>query len=182
MAPPLEPPSNEPHPHDQLHAYDRHVAALAFPFSTHAAPMLAIVHRLAAASPDTLFSFFTTSQSNNSLFSNNANSNLPQNIKVYDVHDGVPEGYVFVGKPQEDIELFLNAAPDKFRSSIEASVAETGKEVSCLITDAFLWFGGHLADDLGALWVPFWLSGLNALSVHVHTDLIRNTVGTHSTY
>ncbi|KAM1232472.1 hypothetical protein ACFX13_043018 [Malus domestica] len=181
MAPPpptkIEPQTTNGQPH-LADAYDRHVVAAAFPFATHASPMLDIVRRLAAALPNTLFSFFSTSKSNSSLFSNNSNNNMPPNIRVYDVADGVPEGYVFVGKPQEDIELFMKAAPENLRRSLDASVADTGKHISCLITDAFLWFGVHLADDLGALWVPFWLSGLNSLSVHVHTDLIRDTIGT----
>ncbi|XP_061995645.1 anthocyanidin 3-O-glucosyltransferase 2 [Rosa rugosa] len=154
-----------------------HVAVLAFPFSTHAAPLLNIVCRLASAAPNTLFSFFNTKQSNSSILASNTSSILRNsNVRVCEVADGVPEGYVFVGKPQEDIELFMKAAPDNFRRCLEASVAETGRKVSCLVTDAFFWFGAHMADDLGGLpWVPFWTAGPASLSAHVHTDLIRNT-------
>ncbi|KAI5347333.1 PREDICTED: anthocyanidin [Prunus dulcis] len=169
-----------PQPSDDDHVvYEHHVAALAFPFSTHASPTLALVRRLAAASPNTLFSFFSTSQSNNSLFSNTI-TNLPRNIKVFDVADGVPDGYVFAGKPQEDIELFMKAAPNNFTTSLDACVAHTGKRLTCLITDAFLWFGANLAHDLGVPWLPLWLSGLNSLSLHVHTDLLRHNIGTQS--
>ncbi|KAM2731017.1 hypothetical protein EV1_002198 [Malus domestica] len=181
MAPPLpieiEPSSTNGQPH-LADAYNRHVAVVAFPFSSHASALLETVRRLATALPNTLFSFFSTSKSNSSLFSNNSINNMPRNIRVYDVADGVPEGYVFVGKPQEDIELFMNAAPENIRRSLDAYVADIGKQISCLITDAFLWFGVHLADELGAPWVTFWISGLKSLSVHVHTDLIRDTIGT----
>lgn len=152
---------------------------LAFPFSTHAAPLLNIVCRLAAAAPSTLFSFFNTKQSNSSILASNTSVLRYTNVSVCAVADGVPEGYVFVGKPQEDIELFMKAAPDNFRRCLEASVAESGREVSCLVTDAFFWFGAHMADDMGGVpWVPFWTAGPASLSAHVHTDLIRNTTGT----
>nr|AJW28718.1 UDP-glucosyltransferase [Fragaria vesca subsp. vesca] len=155
-----------------------HVAVLAFPFSTHAAPLLNIVCRLAAAAPSTLFSFFNTKQSNSSILAGNTSVLRYSNVSVCEVADGVPEGYVFVGKPQEDIELFMKAAPDNFRRCLEASVAESGREVSCLVTDAFFWFGAHMADDMGGVpWVPFWTAGPASLSAHVHTDLIRNTTG-----
>ena len=185
MEPPLpieiEPSSTNGQPH-LADAYNRHVAVVAFPFSSHASALLNTVRRLAAALPNTLFSFFSTSKSNSSLFSNNSINNMPRNIRVYDVADGVPEGYVFVGNPEEEIEFFMNAAPENLRRSLDASVADIGKQISCLITDAFLWFGVHLADDLGALWVTFWISGLKPLSVHVHTDLIRDTIGTQGAY
>ncbi|PON62438.1 UDP-glucuronosyl/UDP-glucosyltransferase [Trema orientale] len=163
---------------------DSHVAVIAFPFGTHAAPLLAIVRRLAAASPNTMFSFFNTCQSNsNTIFSTSVVANT--NVKLYDVWDGVPEGYAFSGKPQEHIELFMKAAPQSLRLSIGEAVAETGKEVTCLVTDAFFWFAAEMAREMGVPWVSFWPAGPYPLLAHLCTDLIRNhfsssTVGDHN--
>ncbi|KAK6926145.1 hypothetical protein RJ641_007864 [Dillenia turbinata] len=151
-----------------------HVAVLAFPFSTHAAPLLSIVRRLAVAAPHVIFSFLSTSQSNNFIFSSTTTSN---NLKAYDVWDGVPEGYVFKGKPQEDIELFMRAAPESFRSVIEVAAEETGRPVSCLVVDAFFWFAPEMAEEMEVEFVPFWTAGPGSLSAHVYTDLIRETIG-----
>ncbi|KAL3574302.1 hypothetical protein D5086_024915 [Populus alba] len=151
-----------------------HVAVLAFPFSTHAAPLLAIIHRLATSSPNTHFSFFNTQQSNNSIFSIYEQNT---NIKAYDVWDGVPEGYVFSGKPQEHIELFMKSAPNSFKKAMEVAVSETGRKVSCLVSDAFFWFAGEMAEEIGVVWLPFWTAGPASLSAHVYTDLIRDTFG-----
>lgn len=89
----------------------------------------------------------------------------------------MPEGYVFTGKPQEDIELFLNAAQCNFTKGMEAAVAETGRKVTCLVTDAFLWFGADMAKKFQVPWIAFWTAGPVSLSTHVYTDLIRETLG-----
>ncbi|XVF41656.1 hypothetical protein PTKIN_Ptkin01aG0297500 [Pterospermum kingtungense] len=153
---------------------DSHVAVLAFPFPTHAAPLVTIINRLGTASPNTLFSFFNTARSNNSIFSSQPTQ---PNIKAYNVHDGVQEGYVFVGKPQEDIELFMKVAPQNFRKGMEAAVAESGRKVSCLVTDAFFWFAKETADGSAVPWLPFWTAGACSLSSHLYTDLIREKLG-----
>ncbi|XP_030469083.1 anthocyanidin 3-O-glucosyltransferase UFGT-like [Syzygium oleosum] len=151
-----------------------HVAVLAFPFSTHAAPLLAVIRRLATATPDTLYSFFSTADSIASIFS--ASNDLP-NVRAYDVGDGVPEGYVRVGKPQEDIELFLRAAPANFRKGMEEAVAKTGRRVSCLVTDAFFWFCADMAAEMELPWVAFWTAGPASLSAHLYTEHLRQTLG-----
>ncbi|KAA3457313.1 anthocyanidin 3-O-glucosyltransferase 2-like [Gossypium australe] len=155
---------------------DPHVAVLAFPHGTHAAPLLAIIDRLASASPKTLFSFFGTAQSNNSIFFSTPQL-TPPNVKAYNVDDGVPEGYVFVGKPQEDIELFMKAAPQNLRKAMELAVEESGRKVSCLVADAFFWFAKEMAVENGVPWVSFWTAGACSLSSHVYTDLIREKFG-----
>ncbi|KFK25929.1 hypothetical protein AALP_AA8G181500 [Arabis alpina] len=154
---------------------DSHVAVLAFPFGTHAAPLLSVTRRLASAAPSTVFSFFNTAQSNSSLFSEDGD--IPANIRVHDVADGVPEGYVFAGRPQEAIELFLEAAPEIFRSKIAAVETEVGRKVTCMLTDAFFWFAAEMATEMKASWVAFWTAGPNSLSAHFYTDLIRETIG-----
>lgn len=150
-----------------------HVAVVAFPFGTHAGPLLAIVRRLAAASPETSFSFFNTSQSNNTIFSTSTNQ---PNIKAYDVWDGIPEGYTFSGKLEEPIELFMKAAPHSLRHSIHMAVTDTGNQVTCLLTDAFFWFAAEMAQELGVPWVSFWVSGPCPLLAHHYTDLIRHHI------
>lgn len=93
--------------------------------------------------------------------------------------DGVPEGYAFSGKPQERIELFMTAALESLRFNIESAVAETGRKVSCLITDAFFWFGGEIAQGMGVpSWIQFWTAGPCSLSAHFYTDLIRQQIAT----
>ncbi|KAG2239313.1 hypothetical protein Bca4012_024058 [Brassica carinata] len=151
---------------------DSHVAILAFPFGSHAGILLAVTRRLASASPTTLFSFFSTSQSNSSLFP----SDLPSNIRVHDVADGIPEGYVFSGSPHEPLELFLVAAPEIFRKAIASAESDVGKKVTCMLTDAFFWFASDMAAEMKAIWVAFWAGGANSLSAHIYTDLIRDTV------
>nr|BAD06514.1 anthocyanin 3-O-galactosyltransferase [Aralia cordata] len=152
-----------------------HVGVLAFPFATHAGLLLGLVRRLAAAAPNVNFSFYSTAASNRSLFSY---PNSPySNVIPYDVSDGVPEGYVFSGKPQEDINLFLTVASDEFKRGLEKAAVDSGRKITCLVADAFLWFSGDLAEQIRVPWVPLWTSGACSLSIHVYTDLIRQTVG-----
>lgn len=153
---------------------ERHVAVLAFPFATHAGLLFGLLRRLATASPNTAFSFFSTEKSNGSLFA----TLVPVNIKPFNVPDGLPEGYVFSGKPQEDIDFFLEVAKEGFRAALARAEAEVGRPVVCVVADAFLWFAAGLAEEVGATWVPLWTSGACSLCTHVYTDFIRETVGT----
>ncbi|GAV89279.1 UDPGT domain-containing protein [Cephalotus follicularis] len=154
----------------------RHVAVLAFPFATHAAPLLALVRRISKAAPAVKFSFFSTAQSNAANF---ARSHDDENeaIKPYNVHDGLPEVYVFKGNPHEPVSYFLEATPGNFRSAMEAAVAETGLEITCLMTDAFYWFAAEMAEAMGVPWVPLWTAGPRALFVHVDAPVIRQHMG-----
>lgn len=152
-----------------------HVAVLAFPFGTHAAPLLSLVKRIATEAPKVTFSFFSTTTTNDTLFSR-SNEFLP-NIKHYNVHDGLPEGYVPSGNPREPIFLFIKTMQENFKHVIDEAVAETGKNITCLITDAFFWFGADLAEEMHAKWVPLWTAGPHSLLTHVYTDLIREKTG-----
>nr|BBC62118.1 glucosyltransferase 24 [Nemophila menziesii] len=149
-----------------------HVAVLAFPFGTHGAPLLNLVQRLAKALPNAIFSFFSTHKSNSSLFSS---SLTLDNVKAYDVDDGVPEGYV-LGKSQEDIELFLKVAREGFKNEIAVAEEKVGRKISCVIADPFLWFTCEMAEEMGVDWIAFWTSGVTPLSAHFHTDLVRQTI------
>src|ERR1044072_9632788 len=101
--------------------FHKHVAVLAFPFGTHAAPLLGLVRRIAAVAPqeEVTFSFFSTAKSNASVFSGLNKEELLHNLKHYDVDDGVPEGYVASGQPFEIITLFIKALPHNFKLAMD---------------------------------------------------------------
>lgn len=159
----------------------QHVAVLAFPFSTHAAPLLSIISRLAAAAPDITFSFLSTPQSIQTLFPSGRNP-ANNNVRPYTVWDGVPEGYVFSGKHHEDINLFLAVGKESFKAGMRAAEAEIGRSIDCVVADAFMWFSCELAEEMGVPWVTLWTSGACSLVAHCCTDLIRETVGMHGKY
>ncbi|KAF8400374.1 hypothetical protein HHK36_013672 [Tetracentron sinense] len=156
-----------------------HVVVFAFPFGTHAVPLLTLSRKLALSAPEVTFSFFNTAKSNNSV--NGTKTEAVANLKVYDVADGVPEDYVLTGRPLEDIELFMKATPGNFKKGIELAIAETKgleeKKISCIISDAFLWFSGEMADQMKVPWVSLWTAAPGSLSAHFYTDLIRHTIG-----
>ncbi|XP_058113796.1 anthocyanidin 3-O-glucosyltransferase 7-like [Magnolia sinica] len=154
-----------------------HVAIFAFPFGTHAAPLLSLSHRLAANAADASFSFFSTPKSNGSISSIVAASGPLPNLKFYDVSDGLPENYVPLGNPLEAIERFLKATPGNFAEALEAVVKEIG-EVTCVLTDSFLWFAADMAEERGVPWVPVWTSGSFSLAAHFYTELLRRKLGT----
>ena len=81
------------------------------------------------------------------------------------------------GNPAEGDGLFLKEAPANFKRAMEVAVAETGRKISCLVTDALLWFAADMAEEMGVPWVPLWIAGLSALSAHLHTDVIRQMMG-----
>ncbi|KAF5448420.1 hypothetical protein F2P56_028956 [Juglans regia] len=153
----------------------KHVAVLPFPFGSHPVPLLNLVRKLAHAAPDVRFSFINTAKSNHSLFSAaKADVTFPPNIKAYDLDDGIPVGHVLSENPLEAVELFLNDSPaDNVKRGIEAAVAETGKSISYLFSDAFLTFAGDVAESFHAAWIPVWLALPSSLSSHVYTDLLR---------
>ncbi|KAH7841540.1 hypothetical protein Vadar_031297 [Vaccinium darrowii] len=158
---------------------DRHVAVLPFPFSSHPGGLLSVVTRLATAAPNVSFSFYSTSKSIETLFA--PAKGVPGNIKPYVVSDGVPDGYVFSGNPLEAINLYIAAVEEErsIKAVLKAAEAETGKRIGCVMSDAFLWFAGDLAEEMGVPWVSFWCGGANSCAAHFYTDLIRDTVGMH---
>lgn len=161
---------------------EKHVAVLAFPFGTHAPPLLSLVRRIAAEAPMVTFSFFSTKKSNAALFSdagNNGTGNHDEfldNITYYDVQDGLPEGFVPSGSPVEGIHFFIQAMPENFKNAIDLAVTDTGKNITCLVTDAFYWFGADFAEKMHAKWIPLWTAGAHSLLIHVFTDLIRKNL------
>ncbi|KAJ8570634.1 hypothetical protein K7X08_037606 [Anisodus acutangulus] len=148
-----------------------HIALLAFPFGSHAAPLLALVQKLSPFLPsNTLFSFFNTSQSNTSIFSK---SSKPNNLKIYNIWDGVKEGNA-TPFGREAIDLFIQSTPSNFQTSMREAEEETGVKFSCIFSDSFLWFSSELAEKMNVPWIAFWTAGSCSLSIHLYTDLIRS--------
>ncbi|KAK3040323.1 hypothetical protein RJ639_029377 [Escallonia herrerae] len=150
-----------------------HIAVMTFPFSSHPSALLNLVRRLAASAPTVRFSFLSTAKSNQDIFS----GQQYDNIRPYDVSDGLPEGFIFAGNVHEPVEAFMNVIPGNFKAGMQEAEAEAGVKVGCLLTDAFLAFGGEMAEAMGVPWIAFWIGGPCSLSVHLHTDPIRSTVG-----
>ncbi|CAI9098559.1 OLC1v1035228C1 [Oldenlandia corymbosa var. corymbosa] len=157
-----------------------HIAVLPFPFGSHPVPMLNLVKRIAASAPANVnFSFFCTPESNKTYFSGAKGDEEFANIKAYSVWDGIPRDHVFSGNPQlERIGMFLNATPGNFELAMKEAEEDTGVKISCLLTDAFLWFAADLAEKIGVPWVPYWTSGSCSLSAHLCTDEIRKLATT----
>ncbi|XP_042976799.1 anthocyanidin 3-O-glucosyltransferase 7-like [Carya illinoinensis] len=155
---------------------NQHVAVLAFPFGCHPWPLLNLASRLASAAPDVRFSFLNTAKSNQKLFATSG-AHLPHNLISYDVADGVPEGHVLTpGNPLEEVELFLEAAPESFRKGMDMAVAESGqRKITCILNDAFLVFGCDMAADMHVKWVPLYVPAPYDLSAHIYSALIHET-------
>ncbi|KAL6001892.1 hypothetical protein ACLOJK_040456, partial [Asimina triloba] len=155
-----------------------HVAIFAFPFGTHAAPVLSLCRHLAASAPDVTFSFFTTPKSNASLA---AWGPLP-NLRIRDLWDGAPPadgGVAPVSRTQEEnVELFLKATPGNLKEALRRAVEEEAGDATCVISDAFLWSAGEMAEEMGVPWLAVWTSGAASLAAHSYTDLLRSTFGT----
>ncbi|KAG6428874.1 hypothetical protein SASPL_106913 [Salvia splendens] len=149
-------------------AFKLHIAVLAFPFGSHAPPLLALVRRLAASAPDALFSFFNSATSNTALF----NATACENIRARNLWDGEP----FAGSLFNAVELFLGAGPGNFETAIREAERESGLEIRCLISDAFLWFSSDIAEKRGVPWVAFWISSSCSLSSHVYADQIVRAI------
>ncbi|KAJ4716760.1 UDP-glycosyltransferase 3 [Melia azedarach] len=152
----------------------QHVAVLAFPFGSHALTISSLMIKLASAAPNLEFSFFSTKKSNDSLFPASKN-NLPDNVRVYDIEDGLPnvKHASAVNDPLMFVELFLKAAPENFRRGLELAAEETGRKISCLITDIFLTFSEEIAGNMNVPWIPLSVAMPYGISAHIYTDLIR---------
>ncbi|XP_004485617.1 anthocyanidin 3-O-glucosyltransferase 7 [Cicer arietinum] len=151
----------------------KHVAVYVFPFGSHPVPLLNLVLKLAHASPNTLFSFIGTQQSNKPLFSK---PNIPNNIKPFSIDDGVPKGHVLGSNPTEKLNLFLQAGHQNLQKGIDLAVAYTKQRVTCIISDAFVVPSFFLAQKLNVPWIPIWPPLSCSLSAHFYTDLIRQNI------
>ncbi|XP_050218413.1 flavonoid 3-O-glucosyltransferase-like [Mercurialis annua] len=155
--------------------FTKHIAVLAFPFATHAAPLLSLVFKLSKASPHARFSFFSTAQSNSAIFKEYQPSD--GSVKPYNIEDGISPDYVFSGNPLEPVEMFLKATPWNFERAMKSAVKDCGMRFSCIITDAFFWFGADMARDLQIPWVALWTAGPRSVIMHLETEVIRDKLG-----
>nr|UWK01865.1 UDP-glucose:flavonoid 3-o-glucosyltransferase [Erythronium umbilicatum]UWK01866.1 UDP-glucose:flavonoid 3-o-glucosyltransferase [Erythronium umbilicatum] len=156
-----------------------HVALIAFPFGTHAAPLFSLTAALATAAPSATFSFINSGRSNASLARDISAVPSGANIRVYDISDGCPDGYVLpVHNPEEEVGLFLQAAAVNIREAMEKAVEGAGgRRISCIVSDAFIWFAGKMAEEMRVPWVPLWTGGPYSLATHMYTDFLRLKFG-----
>ncbi|KAK3221469.1 hypothetical protein Dsin_008494 [Dipteronia sinensis] len=152
-------------------AHIKHIAVFAFPFTTHAAPLLSLVRKLSESAPNVKFCLFNTAKSNRSFFYKDVDF---ERVKPQSVDIGLPEGCLPTrALMQEPIEYFLKAMPENFkRAMTEIRLAFDG-----LITDAFFWFAKDMADQIRVLWIPYFTVGPRAMLVHVVADDLRAQLG-----
>ncbi|KAI3909619.1 hypothetical protein MKW98_014036 [Papaver atlanticum] len=144
---------------------------MAFPYGTHAIPLFNVVRRFAIQAPSLTFSFFSTSKSNKSVFGTSS-SNIPSNIKPYNVDDGES----FTGHPKDEVFSFIKSMVEKYKNRVHSVYGGGDMMIKCLISDTFLYFVGDMADQMGVPWISFWAGGPCSLSAHFHTDLIRLSI------
>ncbi|CAN6251201.1 unnamed protein product [Urochloa humidicola] len=154
-----------------------HVAVVAFPFSSHAAVLLAFARALAAAAVPVgaTISFLSTASSIAHLRAFAAGGELPVNLRFVEVTDGaaVAESRAAVPFPRQ-MELFMAAAES---GGLEAArAAAGGARVTCVVSDAFVWPAAEAAATAGAPWVPLWIAAACALLAHLRTDALRADV------
>ncbi|GFY91475.1 UDP-glucosyl transferase 78D2 [Actinidia rufa] len=125
---------------------------LAFPFGTHAAPLLTLTRCLSSSAPNLRFSFLNSAKSNAKVFSKIKPDDY-RNIKPCNVDNGIPEDHVFSGHPLEAVELFLRAMPRNFENGLKEVVANTGTKITCLFTGFVLLvcgrYGGRNGRSMG---------------------------------
>ncbi|KAK7319509.1 hypothetical protein RJT34_04230 [Clitoria ternatea] len=150
---------------------NKHVVIFPFPFGSHLPPLLNLVFKLAHAAPNTSFSFIGTHTSNAFLFTKR---HVPDNIRVFTISDGIPEGYVPGNNPIVKLDFFLSTGPDNLCKGIELAVAETKQSVTCIIADAFVTSSLLVAQTLNVPWIVFWPNVSCSLSLYFSIDLIRD--------
>ncbi|KAK1435559.1 hypothetical protein QVD17_01325 [Tagetes erecta] len=133
---------------------------------------MTLVRRLASVSPTVVFSFFNTEASNRVLFAGESCNN----ILAYDVSDGcIPstEGEETLMPLVERVNMFLLVAEEELRKGVGVAERDVGVKISCIVTDAFYWFCGDMAEEMNIPWVAFFNGNSFALCTHLYTDLIR---------
>ncbi|KAK3430863.1 hypothetical protein EUGRSUZ_E02977 [Eucalyptus grandis] len=177
---------------------EKHVAVLAFPFGCHPLPLANLLRKLAETVTNVHFSFFSTATSNRDLFPPSSRAELPPNIKVYDIDNGLPAGHhgerkeklveqmddidnglpaghhgVRKEKLEEQMDAFLMQAQKSYQAAIDAAERDARKKVSCLFSDAFLLPAGEIAVEMHVPWVTFWVPSPCFLSAYVHAEVLR---------
>jgi len=148
---------------------NKHIAVFPFPFSSHPLPVLNLTIKLAHQLPNCFFSFIGTQKNNKLLFSK---TKIPNNIKHYNVSDGIPENHKLLHAGSE-VNLYLQTGLENFQNGIDLAVSETKTPITCIIADAFVTSTFDLAKTLNVPWIPVWLPISCSLSVHFYGDIIR---------
>lgn len=87
-----------------------------------------------------------------------------------------------LGEKQGDLmEHFLEGVAERFKNGVEAAAKEMGEGIGCLISDAFYWFVGEMAEEMKVPWVALWTSGPRPLLAHLDTDVIREHIKSSGT-
>ena len=149
---------------------NKHVAVFTFPSSGHVATLLNLVLKLSHATPHVTFSFFITPKFNQFLLSK---PGIPANVKIYAVSDGVPDGHTLSGRPEEEVNFFLQAGPQNLQKGIESAVSDTRRNITSIISDAFSASSLLVARELNVPWIALWVANPCSLSAHYYTDIIR---------
>lgn len=168
---------------------NKHVVVLAFPFASHPASALSVVRRIAKEAPHVTFSFFSTARSYGSLFpaldARTETRRIPgyDNIWGFDIPDGAPQNYDF-GKNDvmEEIGFVLDTAKENFREGAKLAETIIGIRISCVMSDAFMWFSCEIAEEFKVPWIAIWSGGINCISLHIYTELIRQNLGMHGNF
>ncbi|KAF8021097.1 hypothetical protein BT93_G1503 [Corymbia citriodora subsp. variegata] len=137
----------------------KHVAVLAFPFACHPLPLANLLHRMAETATNVHFSFLSTAKSNIDLFPPSWRAELPPNVVIYDIDDGLLAGHHGATREEmaEQIDVFLKQSPKSFRAAIDAAERDARKKVSCLFSDALVFPACEIAEQMHVPWVMFWI-------------------------
>lgn len=157
----------------------KHIAVLPFPFASHSLSILTLAQKLASSAPPNTFhiSYISTQRSINSVFKDSDSK-----IKSFSIRDGLPEGYKPSRNPTEPIAFFLKIAKDSFKEGIKKAEVDRGVKVTCLLSDAFVYFVADIADEFKVPWFAFWGAGPTSIAVHYHTDLILEKIAGKASY
>ncbi|KAJ8750967.1 hypothetical protein K2173_016148 [Erythroxylum novogranatense] len=117
-----------------------HVVILTWPFTSHPFALFNMTCKIAALTSSVQFSFISTGECNRSILAAN-NDVVPVNVKSYDVDDGLPKPLEGPITPQEEAGLFVSLVPENFKHGMKEAVTETGRKITCLVTDGILSFG-----------------------------------------
>ncbi|KAF3339260.1 anthocyanidin 3-O-glucosyltransferase 7-like protein [Carex littledalei] len=151
-----------------------HVAIVAFPFSSHAGSLFSLARAMAALSPSSHFSFLSTKRSLSSFNS----QQLLQNISLVPISDGIttPQARHHI----EAIELFLKSFKESLREGLKAAELAQDCKVRCIVSDAFVWLTGDVADEMAVNWVPVRTGSPLDLYARLNADLIKEIVAVRS--
>ncbi|KAK3430867.1 hypothetical protein EUGRSUZ_E02973 [Eucalyptus grandis] len=113
--------------------------------------------------------------SNRDLFPTSSRAELPPNIMVYDINNGLLAGHhgATMEELAEQMKMFLKQAPKSFRAAIDAAERDARKKVSCLFSDAFSLPAGEIAKEMHVPWVTFWVPSPCFLSAYIHAEVLR---------